>query len=195
MENKNNNSQIGRTYTLSIEKASLRAFLLIFPIAILYAVPFYLIWGKNVFVELKFRSLLFLLLFIVFGILLHELLHGLVWAVFSKHGFRSIRFGIKWEYFTPYCHCTESLKVWHYVLGGLAPLVFMGILPGIWALFSGNGLIMFFAIFFSCAAGGDIQAIWMLRKFSKNQLVYDHPEELGFIIADKSKNEKNRTQS
>ncbi|MBN2523868.1 MAG: DUF3267 domain-containing protein [Bacteroidales bacterium] len=186
MEKENINLQQGKVYTLSIEKASLRALFLIFPIVILYAIPFYLIWGKNVFGELKFRSLLFLFLFIVLGILLHELLHGIVWAIFSKHGFRSIHFGMKWEYFTPYCHCTESLKVWHYILGGLAPLVFMGILPGIWALFSGNALIMFFAIFFSCAAGGDIQSVWMLRKFRKDQLVFDHPQELGFIVVDES---------
>lgn len=155
---------------------------MVFPIALIYAVPFYLVWGENVLSALRFRSLLFLFLFIVLGIISHELLHGIAWAVFSKKGFRSIRFGFKWEYFTPYCHCTETMKVWQYILGGLAPLVFMGIIPAVWAMFNGNALLMFFALFFSCAAGGDIQAVWMLRKFKKNQMIRDHPQELGFII-------------
>jgi hypothetical protein len=68
----------------------------------------------------------------------------------------------------------------------------MGILPGIYAMFTGNALWMFFAIFFSCAAGGDIQAVWMLRKFSRSQKVYDHPEELGFIIP--SENDKDNKE-
>jgi len=184
------NNENGKVHTLSIEKASARAILMIFPILILYALPFYLIWGKNVLTALRFRSILFLFLFIVLGIITHELLHGVVWAMFSKRGFRSIHFGIKWEFFTPYCHCSESLKVWQYVLGGLAPFFFMGFLPAIFAMYTGNALWMFYAIFFSAAAGGDLQAVWMLRKFKLSQMVHDHPEELGFILSDKGNTDK-----
>lgn len=187
----NKKSDEVKTFTLSIEKASIRALILIFPIVLFYALPFYLVWKKNVLTSLRFPSILFLFLFIVLGIVIHELLHGVVWALFSKRGFRSIHFGIKWEYFTPYCHCSEALKVWQYVLGGLAPLIFMGIFPAIYAMFTGNALWMFYAIFFSAAAGGDIQAVWMLRKFRSNQLVHDHPEELGFIVTDKTNSRKN----
>ena len=186
------NSDKGQVITLSIEKASMRALLLIIPILLVYALPFYLVWGKNVLVALRFRSILFLFLFIVIGIVTHELLHGVVWAIFSKRGFRSIHFGIKWEYFTPYCHCTESLKVWQYVLGGLAPLFFMGFLPAIYAMCTGNALWMFYAIFFSAAAGGDIQAVWILRKFKSNQMIKDHPEELGFIVLDNDSEDNNK---
>lgn len=177
-------SESGKVYTLSIEKVSIRALIMIIPILIIYALPFYLLWGINVLTVLRFRSIIFLVLFIVIGIIVHELLHGIVWALFAKKGFQSIRFGIKWEYLTPYCHCNESLKVWQYIAGGLAPLIFMGILPGLYAMYSGSALWMFFAIFFSAAAGGDIQAVWMLRKFKSKQMVSDHPDELGFIILD-----------
>jgi hypothetical protein len=176
---------------ISIEKASMRALFMVVPIVIIYALPFYLVWGENVLTALRFRSILFLFLFIVLGIAIHELLHGVVWALFAKKGFRAIRFGIKWEYFTPYCHCIESLKVWQYVLGGLAPLIIMGIFPALYAMYAGNALWMFYAFFFSAAAGGDIQAVWMLRKYKANQRVYDHPEELGFIIPDEDKEKTN----
>ncbi len=115
---------------------------------------------------------------------MHELLHGITWAFFTKKGFRSIRFGVKWEFFTPYCHCTEPLRVWQYIVGGLMPLMVMGLAPWIYAMIEGNAQVVFFGIFFSIAAGGDIQSVWLLRKFKSNQLIYDHPETLGFILED-----------
>jgi len=173
-----------KEYTISIKRANLVALFLIIPIALFYIVPFYIVWGKNIFVCIKSIRLLWALLSIPLGIIVHELSHGVIWAMFSNKGFRSIRFGIMWEYLTPYCHCSEPLKVWQYIFGGLAPLFIMGFLPGICALITGNAFLMFIAMFFTWAAGGDIQAVWMLRKFKMNQHVIDHPVELGFIVVD-----------
>jgi hypothetical protein len=173
-----------KVFTISVARANVIALVLLIPESLIFALPFFLIWGTNVFTVLRFRSFLFLSLFILLGAALHELLHGLTWLVTTGKGFRSIRFGIKWQYLTPYCHSNEAMKVWQYVAGALTPLVFMGIIPAGWALFNGSALLMFFGIFFTWAAGGDIQAVWMLRKFKRNQMIYDHPEELGFIIKD-----------
>ncbi len=173
-----------REYILNMRRVNAIALLLIIPETLLFALPFFLVWGVNVLTVLRFKSFLFLFLFIVLGAAIHELLHGLAWALVTGTGFRHIRFGVKWEYLTPYCHYYESMRVWQYVIGGMTPLVIMGIIPAIWALFTGNALVMFFGLFFTWAAGGDIQAVWMIRKFHRNQLVYDHPEELGFIIKD-----------
>lgn len=184
MEKKEYNPGSGQIHTISIARANFIAVILMLPEILIFALPFFLIWGENVFSALRFQSLLFLFLFIVVGVAVHELLHGLTWAIVTRTGFRYIRFGVKWEFLTPYCHYIEAMHVWQYIAGGIAPLIFMGIIPAIWALFNGDVLMMFYGMFFTWAAGGDIQAIWMLRKFSSRQLVYDHPEELGFIIKD-----------
>ena len=173
-----------KMYILSIANASWFALILFIPLLVFMVLPYYLIWGVNALLAIKFKSFLFLVLFIVLGVVIHEFLHGMVWALFAKRGFRDIRFGIKWEYLTPYCHCTSALKVWQYIAGGIAPLVFMGLVPAVWAMVTGNNLIMFFGIFYTWTAAGDILAVWMLRKFKGRQLVYDHPEELGFILED-----------
>lgn len=173
-----------KAYTISIGRANLTAMIIMIPIIAVLGVPYYLIWGVNILHQLHFQSLGFLIIFIVAGIVIHELLHGITWATFARSGFRAIHFGVKWEYLTPYCHCTEPLKVWQYIVGGMMPLLVMGLIPSIWALIHGNALIMFYGIFFSVAAGGDIQSIWLLRKFKSNRLIYDHPEELGFILED-----------
>jgi hypothetical protein len=172
----------GQVFTISIARANYIALMLVIPETIIFALPFFLLWGVNVLTVLRFRSLLFLLLFIVLGAAVHELLHAIAWAIATRKGFKYIRFGFKWEYLTPYCHYTEAMKVWQYITGGITPLIAMGILPAIWAMFTGNALFMFFGIFFTWAAGGDIQSVYMLRSFNRNQMIYDHPEELGFII-------------
>lgn len=183
---KNNQFEGKKVYTISIARANKIALLLVIPIVAILAIPYYLIWGVNILDQITFPSIAFLLLFIIGGVAIHELLHGITWAIFSKKGFRSIHFGIKWEYLTPYCHCTDALKVWQYIFGGLMPLLIMGVIPSVWALISGDPMVMFYGIFFSVAAGGDIQSVWLLRKFKSNQLIYDHPEELGFIFEEEN---------
>ena len=168
--------------TISMLRVNRFALTLLIPIVLVFGLPYYLLWGENAFLALRFKSLLFLFLFVVLGIVIHELLHGIVWALMARGGFRSIRFGIKWEYLTPYCHCKVPLRVWQYIAGGAAPLLFMGIMPAIWALFKGNTLMMFYGIFFTWTAAGDIMAIWLLSKYKPMHWITDHPSELGFII-------------
>lgn len=182
MKDNNKESNSGKVYTISIRKANIVALILIVPITLLYGVPYYLLWGENILDHLRSVSLAMFLISIPVGIVVHELLHGITWSFFARDGLRSIKFGIKWEFLTPYCHCREPLKVWHYVVGGIMPLLFMGIIPAVYAIITGNSLIMLIGTFFTWAAGGDIQAIWMLRKHRSDQWISDHPEELGFIV-------------
>lgn len=164
------------------------------PVLLFYFLPFYFLWypkyGDN-FWEVVFNwewqvpafmYLVVLIAVMVLGIILHELIHGVFWAVFAKKGWKSIQFGLIKEHFTPYCHCTEPLKVKHYVVGGLMPLIILGIIPGVWAWFNGNIYLLLFGFFFTVSAIGDVLVINMLRKFPKNSYVQDHPNEAGFYV-------------
>lgn len=179
-----------RVYTISIDRASYISLLLVVPIGMLLILPFIAFHGLDV---VSFKSLtadrpLFGVLkfaaSVTLGIFVHELLHGIGWVFFTKKKWRSISFGIKWEYVTPYCHCKEPLNRFAFLIGAALPLLILGILPVVISYFSGNFVLWFFGFFFTVAAGGDIIAIWMLRVVKKGQLVQDHPEELGFIIID-----------
>jgi hypothetical protein len=110
----------------------------------------------------------------------HELLHGFTWGIFATKGMKSIKFGVKWKYLTPYCHCKEPLRVKHYKMGGAMPLLIMGIIPSIVAIIVGNGFLLSFGIFFSWAAGGDIIVLYMMRKLDSNCYVSDRPTKMGF---------------
>lgn len=169
-----------KEYTLELGKVNLYAIFLILPITVLYLIPFILIWDYQTFESGRKEFVQYFVVVFILGIIIHEFLHGITWAIFAKKGFKSIKFGI--NSFTPYCHCKEPLKVKHYRLGGAMPLIVMGIIPGIAGLILGDGLYLAVGIFFSWAAGGDIIALFMLRKMDKNTMVSDHPDKMGFYI-------------
>lgn len=168
-------------YTMGMGKVNLIAILFIIPITAVILFPFVLIWDYETFKAGKDIFSDYFLLFILGGIIIHELLHGLTWGYFASNGMKSIKFGVKWKFLTPYCHCKEPLKVKHYKIGGAMPLIILGIIPSIVGLIIGHGGVLAFGIIFTWAAGGDIIALYMLRKLDNNIYVSDHPEKMGFI--------------
>ena len=119
---------------------------------------------------------------IVAGIVLHELIHGITWAIFTKNGFRSIRFGVLWKYLTPYCHCKEPLKIKHYLAGAITPAIFIGFIPAIVGIIIGSESLTVYGMIFTVAAIGDFMIIHLLRKENRNDYVQDHPSEAGCYI-------------
>lgn len=126
----------------------------------------------------------FLLIFgiLILGIVLHELIHGITWAIFAKEGFKSIKFGVLWKKLTPYCHCKEVLNVRQYIIGAITPAIIMGIVPSIIAIMIGNFGLLIFGMFFTMAAGGDFLIINLIRKENSSDLVQDHSSEAGCYI-------------
>ncbi|SHE83098.1 Putative zincin peptidase [Mariniphaga anaerophila] len=169
-------------YTMGMGKVNLIAVLLAFPITAVILYPFVLVWGYETFKAGKEAFDDYFLLVLIAGILVHELLHGLTWGYFANNGFKSIRFGVKWKFLTPYCHCKEPLKVKHYKIGAAMPLIIMGIIPSIIGFVIGHGGVLAFGIFFTWAAGGDIIALFMLWKLDNNIYVSDHPDKMGFVL-------------
>lgn len=158
-----------------------RLALYLFVIAlVVFGIAFYLIWRPE-FSFSVIRLLLFILLFIV-GVVLHELIHGLVFALYAKKGLKSISFGVLKEYLTPYCHCNEPIKLKGYIIGALMPALLLGIVPVIISFFNGSMMLLLLGVFFISAAGGDFLIVWMLRNESKDSYVLDHPSEAGCFI-------------
>ncbi len=172
--------------TMSMLKVNLIALLLIPPVTILLAAPFILLWGYEPLQITRFIRWEYLVLVVIPGVVLHEILHGAGWSLFTANGFRSVKFGFKWKFLTPFCHCREPLKVSQYAFGAGLPLLVLGILPAAAAIITGSGGLMIFGLFFTWAAGGDIIALFQLARLDKNLLVSDHPEEVGFCIWEES---------
>ncbi|MBV5282953.1 MAG: DUF3267 domain-containing protein [Paludibacter sp.] len=179
--------------TLDLMKANLYAIFTIIPVLILYGVPFILLW-RHTFSKMELKNFIdsynlgiwgnmsFILLVITIGIITHELIHGITWAMFTKNGFKSIKVGVLWKMLTPYCHCSEPLKVKHYIAGGIMPAIILGLFPFVYSLFTGNVLWLFFSIFFTMSAVGDLMIVNLVRKEDMNNFVLDHPSEVGCYV-------------
>ena len=114
------------------------------------------IWG------IPFMYLAALIILIV----VHELIHGITWAVFAKNHFRSIDFGVIWKMITPYCTCSEPLKKWQYITGGAMPtLILGGGLTAVAAACSSFPLL-FLAVIMIFGGGGDIFIILKMLMFA-----------------------------
>lgn len=176
--------------TIDIEEANKLALKIMIPLFVLFTLLHVILWKdeivdyyRNEFSFISFITnfgLFFIALFV--GIVLHELIHGVIFAIFAEGGFKSIKFGIIKKHLTPYCHCSEPLKVKHYILGALAPALILGVIPLIIGLVLGKYLITFLGLFFFVAASGDFMIVYLLRNESPSSYVQDHPSEAGCFV-------------
>jgi len=118
-------------------------------------------------------------------IVVHELIHGLVWSIFAERGFKDIEFGFMVKYLTPYCTCGVPLSKGQYIAGALAPLVILGIVPMIWGILAGSFPVLLVGIIMADSAAGDIQIVWQILRYrsGSSDVVYiDHPTQGGGVI-------------
>ncbi len=186
LENKNK-----KLIVIDIVKANIYAVLLLIPLLFIYVSIFYLIWGDKYSIEFFSELLhnvdpnivgissLSIIITMLIGIIFHELLHGIIWALYARNAWKSIHFGFKWQMLTPYCHCSEPLLVKHYIWGAAAPGIILGIAPFVASLAMGSIIMLAFSIFFTLAAIGDFMIIYLLRKTNGEALVQDHETEAG----------------
>lgn len=124
--------------------------------------------------------------FIVLGsfvvcIFIHELIHGLFFAKYTKGGFKNIRFGIHWKALTPYCHCEEAIQVRHYRIAILMPTVLLGFAPLVIGFLFKEINVVGISALMIIGGIGDFIALWILKDFKKETIVLDHPSKMGFL--------------
>jgi hypothetical protein len=171
--------------TVNLVWANIFGFIVLAVAVLLFGIPFCLVWSEKFvgFEIINPLSAISLLLFFPL-VVIHELIHGILFSIFSKHKFHSVQFGIMPanKLFTPYCHCGEKLKIKHYRIALLMPLVITGIIPTIISLFFGNALLFFWGIIGIMAGSGDLLIFFKTIKEKKDSWIFDHPTEAGYFI-------------
>ena len=173
--------------TVDLVKANIFAVILLIPLAVA-GIGLYLL--KNRQLGDSFTPTGPFVFLIVLGVLIvvHELVHGLSWAVFAEHHWKNIEFGFIRQYLTPYCTCTVPLTKGQYIFGAVMPLVVLGILPMIAGILLGSMPTLFIGIIMADAAAGDILIICriLLYRSEAGSIVYiDHPTQAGGVIFEK----------
>lgn len=180
---------------ISATMANIYGLLMMIPVCLIFVTPFYLIWPDRLrqanFEDLVastfgqptgLTSLFVIILLFLVSVILHELIHGITWSFYTKNGFSSIRFGINWKMLMPYCHCKEPLLLRHYITGAIMPFMLLGLIPLIWAIFTGRLLLLVTGLIMTISAIGDFMIIALIRKYPGDTLVLDHPNEAGCYI-------------
>lgn len=172
--------------TIGIVKANVYAILMVLPLCLFTVIPFILVnRGKLYFAgNPLITSVLFVITLVVL-VVVHELIHGLTWSIFAQDHFKSIEFGFMKEYATPYCTCTVPLKKGAYIAGALMPLIILGIMPAVIAIFTGSFFLLAIGFVMILTAGGDIMIVLKLLGYKSGAadvLIYDHPTQAGSVI-------------
>jgi len=171
--------------TINVLSANIYSVLIFIFGGIFLFVVYYLLWDQDdLFDRFKmfFMNLGFFLFVYINGIILHELLHGIVFSIYAKKGYKSVKFGVLWEFLTPYCHCKEPLKIREYIIAALAPTVVLGLVPSIISLFTGNIELLLFGILFFAAGAGDLMLVSSILREKESTLIYDLPDEIGYDL-------------
>lgn len=155
---------------------------------VLYALPFITILGllyRFLLLERAHLSetggLSFSIMFIaiiVISVVIHELLHGIGWAISSGKGWQAVRFNI--HAMMPSCACKAALKKESYLAGVLAPFVVLG-LGSILFVFIYPGTVSSLTMMVNfVAAGADLLIAARVVK-EGGCLIADHPTKAGYI--------------
>ncbi|MDO4866771.1 MAG: DUF3267 domain-containing protein [Clostridia bacterium] len=168
--------------TVGMGKANMFAILLLIPLVVVGFGLYYLVNRGLEFSD--FNPLIFIAAIVALTVV-HELIHGACWSLFTPHRFKDIEFGIMKPSMTPYCACLVPLKKQQHVFGTVMPLILLGILPMIVAIAIGNLDLLLIGIIMADGAAGDIMIISMIlgyRSAAKEIVYMDHPTEAGGVV-------------
>lgn len=164
--------------TISILAANLISIPFLIIVGGLCAYIYYKVWHS--FEWNGMGNALWLFIAIVVGIVVHELIHGLTWILVTRQSFSHLAFGTMSG--AVYCHIDVPMRKNHYVIGGVMPLLLLGIIPTIIAIAVGSPFWLVFGVIFIVCAIGDIMIMWKIRHEPKDALIYDHPTEAGYVV-------------
>ena len=176
-----------KALTIGILQANVGAIIIMLPFVVLTAIS-YCNFNSIGTREISLRFSILLLPILLVLIVLHELIHGLVWGCFAKNHFHSIEFGVIWKALTPYCTCSEPMKKWQYMLGGAMPTLILGAGTAVIAVATSQLLLFYIAELMIFSGGGDfliILKILLYRTGRKETVYYDHPYECGVVVFEK----------
>ena len=156
-----------------------------FVLAALLVVPFFYLWGwphLKAGLAASFDAFWIAMPLFLAGLVAHELIHGLSWALLARKPISCIRYGIQWKSLTPYAHVREPLPVSVYRWGTFAPALFLGLIPTFISYFNGSAPLLIFGLSMTIVAGGDFLILWLIRGAHPQALAEDHPTRAGCYL-------------
>ena len=173
---------VRQNLTINITKANILSIFLMMIVFVTGCVLYYLFNHRVEFSD--FNALSFLVYFIIL-VVIHEMIHGACWVIFSPGRFKDIEFGVMKPSFCPYCTCLVPLKKWQYMVGVMMPGLILGVIPFVFSVIFANPFGLFMASAMIAIAAGDLMIFRKIAKYNskEKEVVYmDHPTDAGGVI-------------
>lgn len=168
---------------MSVGRANLIA-LFWLPIAALLALgPFLLRWGAEPLAAAipPPSRLPLVLALLLASVLLHELVH-LAGFLLAGAPRGTVHLGFNRRTLTPFACCGEPVTARGYRATALLPAIVLGLGPALAATAGGWGALGLWSWAMLAVAGGDVAAVWAIRRVPATALVQDHPARVGCRI-------------
>lgn len=168
--------------TISAKTANSYALLATLPFVIIYILLFGFIAGWKSYrnVDVGFLGTI-----VLASIIVHELIHGLFFAIAAPNGFRSVEFGVFWDSLNPYCYCAAPVSRMQYIVALTMPGILLGTVVGAFAIGFGSATWLLFSLVAYLLASGDFFIAFMIIRFGskgKSALFLDHPDQPGLMV-------------
>jgi hypothetical protein len=140
-------------------------------------------------VEVTFRVIPVILLLIAYiaYIPVHELLHGMIFVIGSKHSWKELKFGLVLSNGLAYCIPLVPETIARVRWSLMMPLYVVCIPLYLYAIISQQFGLAVYAVFLAAGSVGDIVYLWKLRHYKRSQYMMEelptkHGYEIGFHI-------------
>ncbi len=168
-------------YIVPIEKVNKYSFPFILLTLLLFLPTFYVLHGLD-----EMHNVSTLLAIAIFGIpafilgnLLHEFVHALAWILFGGATLKDIKFGVDFKSVSAYAHLKKPIILSAYRISIILPGMLVGLIPGLWGIFTGSLLMVLWGVIFTVSAASDYIVYKLLSGLTGSTLVEDHAEEIG----------------
>ena len=182
----NNGGRVAKVVTISnlsvtlfVVAASLIWFFLFF-----YAWKIF--WDTSITKEFYKQAYLYMILFVVLSVPVHELIHALSFRFLGNIPWAKIKFGFVVKMLAPYAHPTAPINKNAYAWSGALPGLVLGVIPLIAGLIIRSMLLSYLGMIAMAMAGGDVLTLWKLRSAPKDSYILENQEQDGFTILEKS---------
>lgn len=142
-----------------------------------------LIFGGNASGTLTLLEFLTYVFVSIVYIVIHEVLHGVSFVLFSKHKWSSIKFGLLLSQGLAYCISIVPVSIRRARSSLMMPLYVVCIPLYVIALVTTNLPMAIFAVILASGSIGDVYYLWKLRTATTNQyMIEELPTKSGYQI-------------
>ncbi len=169
------------------EKSLMKTIIPSLPVVAILLIAYYLVGGGPLFGDSSSEGIVVFIL-LIFGYVIHDMMHAFLWGLFAEHHYGSAKFGISRKKLMSFSYFSGPMKKGQYVLGAILPFLVLGVAVSVFGILYQSTLIFWTGALLTMAGGEDLLVVCKLLMYKSTKsevLVYDLPTECGVAVFEK----------